>query len=425
MSLYHPSVSLRKTIVRHFVGMAILLSVLFSGLNFLNLYALEDEYFELRLEEEASYLLQEFQKTKEWKTPRAEYIKLYQRLEEFPGEIRAVLIEEPERREVRGENERYYHLYRFSGSQGPFLVAEVSEMLMVRSSREAIIWFLAVWTLLISLLAIFWGARIAQRTTKPLTELVNFISNLEPDEVRENFKQEYPNNEIGQLAHALEGYMSRIQKFIEREQNFSRDASHELRTPVAVIRGATELLIQDIDKLEVDQKQKLNRIINACTQMEQTVSTLLSLSRENEAISCCETLVLPVLEKVIVQQSHLLQGKPVEIAIHVERFDKLNIGESELHILLTNLIGNAFQYTQRGEVAIRFSNNQLSIEDSGDGIDEKLKRNVTDTWVKGSQSQGFGVGLSLVKRLCEYQGLKLDIEHLNIGTRITISRLLN
>ena len=91
-----------------------------------------------------------------------------------------------------------------------------------------------------------------------------------------------------------------------------------------------------------------------------------------------------------------------------------------LKVLLDNLIGNAFQYTQEGKVTIEIMNRTLIVADTGPGIDQSITGEITDPAVKGSQSTGYGFGLSIVKRLCEHQNWSLALSS-ERGTQISIT----
>jgi signal transduction histidine kinase len=91
-----------------------------------------------------------------------------------------------------------------------------------------------------------------------------------------------------------------------------------------------------------------------------------------------------------------------------------------LTVLLDNLIGNAFQYTQEGKVTIEMINNTLIVADTGPGIDQSISGVITDPAVKGSQSTGYGFGLSIVKRLCEHQRWSLALSS-DRGTQISVT----
>lgn len=91
----------------------------------------------------------------------------------------------------------------------------------------------------------------------------------------------------------------------------------------------------------------------ALLQLEQTVTTLLALAREERStawLSACASM--PVLERIVVEQSPLLEGKTVEVTIDVAHDTELALPASVLHILLSNLVGNAFAHTTAGEVVI-------------------------------------------------------------------------
>ena len=106
--------------------------------------------------------------------------------------------------------------------------------------------------------------------------------------------------------------------------------------------------------------------------------------------------------------------------IDVSANTHLLMHESDLLILLSNLIGNAFQHTQQGTVTIQSHDNQLHIIDTGKGIEESIQPHVTDLLMKGADSQGFGIGLSLVARLCEHQNITLKIKTNDQGTRVSL-----
>ncbi|OUS24584.1 hypothetical protein A9Q98_13585 [Thalassotalea sp. 42_200_T64] len=127
-----------------------------------------------------------------------------------------------------------------------------------------------------------------------------------------------------------------------------------------------------------------------------------------------------MIEQSIIDHSHLLDGKPVEVLVNDNCNTSVYAQPGMLKVLLDNLLSNAFQYTDLGEVTISFINEQLTIADTGPGIDQDISTNVTEPAVKGSQSTGYGFGLSIVKRLCEHQGWLLTVVS-DKGTTISVS----
>ena len=128
---------------------------------------------------------------------------------------------------------------------------------------------------------------------------------------------------------------------------------------------------------------------------------------------------MPLLEKAILDNRILLSGKQIEIDINDNCDVSLNANPDMLKVLLDNILSNAFKYTESGTVSLAFINNQLQIRDTGPGIEPAICGQVTDAGVKGSQSTGFGFGLSIVKRLCEHQGWQMAVESTK-GTTVTV-----
>lgn len=393
---------LRHRIVAAFLLSALLIALLFSLFNFVFLYSVEDVAFAHLLEEEALHQRQHWQQHGELAAPLREYVTVHASPAGFPAAVRNTLIDEPARREFFGDDGRHYHLATFQAAPGQpqvYLLAEVSEYLLVRPIRNRMLVFYAFSALAVLLIAGIIGYALARGATAPLTQLVEVMHDIKPDSRPQAFAAGFPDNEIGQLAAALEQALARIAAFVEREQNFTRDASHELRTPVAVVRSSTELL--ERQQLPDHAREQVQQIRAAALQMEQIVSTLLALAREAPVMAYSPVKLLPVLEKTIVQHAHLLRDKDVQLDIQVSETATVAVPAPVLSILLNNLVANAFHYTETGVIRIAWQNSTLEICDSGPGVEDHVVERLGEPLLKGKASTGFGLGLSIVKRLCD------------------------
>ena len=411
--------SIRKRIVIGFASLALLVALIFSLFNFLLIYVIEDSFIDGILKEEATRIEQAYNQNQVFPKLSRDYFQLFTDFESLPREIKKILKEEPERIEVPGEQGRHYHLYRSTSEPKFILVAEVSEILVVRPIREAIIIVLAIFSALMMLLSVFLGYWLANQTIRPLSALSQLVGDSTPESLPKAFSRQFQEDEVGVLARALESAISEIQDYIEREKNFSRDASHELRTPITAILGASEILLES--NLSEKDRGVVSRINRAAKQMAMTVNSLLTLARaeiSNEEKTVIK--VLPIVERIVIDNANLLEGKPVEVELEILESQSLECDEGVLSILLSNLVANAFQYTSAGIVKIVCKDNQIEISDSGSGIDGEIVDTVTENLVKGKNSKGFGIGLSIVKRICEYQKLKLEIVTDANGTRVKI-----
>ncbi|WP_440876566.1 sensor histidine kinase [Thalassotalea sp. PLHSN55] len=433
--------SLSRRIVAQFCIFTLFLSAIFGFLAFILLYNLEDSFIERDIDQEAQYLVNHYQQNQQWPAVRSAYFSLHFSTESLPKDMRETFIAEPQRKEFYGEAGRHYHLLTLStisninNVNNAYLLAEVSQKLLVRPVREGIFKLLIISALMLTVIAFIIAWLLGRKTAKPLKDLADLVDGVAPENIPNTFADKFPNNEIGILAQTLEHSMQQISKALERERCFTRDVSHELRTPVAVIKNSVELFQQKNNAQTADSANKaalnkesanrenteiVSRIGEAAVQMEQTVTTLLLLAREEHA-QAKQTLVplLPLIEQSIIEQSYLLEGKSVDVQVDDNCAVSVMAQQGMLKVLLDNLLSNAFQYTEQGKVIVSFNDNTLTIEDTGPGIEKDISQQVTEPAIKGSQSTGYGFGLSIVKRLCENQQWQLTVVS-EQGTRISI-----
>ncbi len=411
--------SLSRRIVAQFCIFTLVMSAIYGLLAFLLLYNLEDGFIERDVAQEAAFLTAGYQKNNQWPDVRSSHFSLHFSKDSLPQDMRMQSIEEPQRKEFYGEQGRHYHLYPFPQFEQTYLLAEVSEKLLVRPVRGGVLKLLLISGLALTFIAFVIAWLLGRKTAKPLKALADLVDGVAPEHIPDTFADKFPNNEIGVLARTLENSMQQISKALERERCFTRDVSHELRTPVAVIKNAVEVY-QAKYAASSEEAALINRIEQASIQMEQTVSTLLHLAREEHALAKQSSVkLLPLIEQSIIDHSYLLEGKEIEVDVNENCNAEIIGQQGMLKVLLDNLLSNAFQYTDSGMVKVSVEQNTLVIEDTGPGIDGDISHQVTEPAVKGSQSTGYGFGLSIVKRLCEHQHWTLTVES-HQGTRISV-----
>ncbi len=416
--------SLSRRIVSQFCLFTLFLSAIYGMLAFILLYNLEDNFIEREVAQEADYLIKQYQQTKLWPKVRSSYFSLHFSKDSLPNDMRSQSIEEPRRKEFYGNQGRHYHLYPLPEYQNTYLLAEVSQKLLVRPVRDGVLKLLLISGLSLTFIAFIIAWLLGRKTANPLKELADLVDGVAPENIPDTFADKFPNNEIGILARTLESSMQQISKALARERSFTRDVSHELRTPVAIIKNAVELHQQKDQQKQIAQEESktiISRIDEAAVQMEQTVTTLLHLAREEHAFAKQDSVqLLPLIEQSIIERSYLFEGKLVEVEVSDSCNVALVAQKGMLKVLLDNLLSNAFQYTEVGTVKLSFTSNTLIIEDTGPGIEQGISTQVTEPAIKGSQSTGYGFGLSIVKRLCEHQNWLLNVKS-EQGTSIYIS----
>ncbi len=280
--------------------------------------------------------------------------------------------------------------------------------------------FLGIGILVMTLLSALLGFWLAGRIIAPVGELAARVAGLQPEDHPAPLVEDFPRDEVGLLARDFDAYVQRLAAFIEREQAFTADVSHELLTPLAVIEGATEVLLDD-PGLDETRRSRVERIARSTREMSEMVSALLLLAREEKSdVSESGCVVSEVLQQVLEGHQHLLRHKSVEIKLDIQAQALLPVECTLLRVVLANLIRNAIYFTERGRVTICLDEKGVSVEDTGIGISREQMQRIFDRFYTGSAG-GEGIGLSLVKRICRRYGWNIDIESDGQGTRIQLA----
>lgn len=272
---------------------------------------------------------------------------------------------------------------------------------------DAMLWPLLASVLVSLLVSVMAGKWIAGRMLVPLQRLTQQVSRSAGSGPPAGWTDDYAgDNDLGPLAVAFEDSRRRVNAFVEREKEHTAQISHELRTPLAVVNGTVELLLAD-DRLSPKLRERILRMGEAGKHMAEVVSGLLLLAREPTTADRPAPLcsVEQALRAAIENHRYLLQGKPVEVKLHVNATPQLAAEPALLTIVLGNLIHNAYSYTASGTVNVQLDAGSVSIEDTGLGITSADLPHVFEPHFRGANTGGVpggaGMGLPLVKRICD------------------------
>jgi signal transduction histidine kinase len=255
------------------------------------------------------------------------------------------------------------------------------------------------------------GYLLAGLLVKQVTDLAERVRHLAPGDVQgATMIQPGQDEEVAQLAHALDDYQNRITRMLRREQEFTANVSHELRTPITTILTSCELLVTEPSFSE-RARVRIGMIEAAAGRMGEQLQALLFLARE-QALGIMEPVALAecvydAVEPVCTE----IYRKRLLFEVAVEPKAVLTLNRQALHTALVNLLRNAVQYTERGFIRVNFSQNRLSISDSGIGIEPYYLPLLYERFFRGStQGEGLGIGLAIVKRICDHYGWIIDVE---------------
>lgn len=259
---------------------------------------------------------------------------------------------------------------------------------------------------------------ISRRLVEPITALADRLTQIDPGQRHVRIGAQFAGNELEPIARSIDTFMERLDGFVEREQSFTATASHELRTPLAVMRGAVELLeTQTIGRPGAGKA--IARIQRAVREMTEFTDALLALSREPQSIAPAETTcdVYAVLARVVEDQRSVAPEKNIVMDL---RGGQLRVAAPESMVAMTlgNLVRNAVQHGTGADVLCRSQGRELVVSNAGELPAGQLE-NIPPRFT--SHPGGHGMGLYLVRRICERYGWAIRLENAGGGVTATIA----
>lgn len=237
---------------------------------------------------------------------------------------------------------------------------------------------------------------------KPARDLAQKMEALDPEQPSQRLSVDYPQAELHDIAVQTNRHLERVERFIERERSLLDQASHEFRTPIAVISGAVDVLTKQA--LPAQAKGPLERIRGTADNLTETMAALLYLSRERDVNAKEEiTRVDLILQELMQDHEHLLAFKPARFVLVECVSLSVNAPEAMVRIVIANLLRNAAENTQKGEVMVSLTPGRLRVTDAGEGFDAVEVARSYSAALQSSMKPGGGrgLGLFLTKRICE------------------------
>ena len=202
-------------------------------------------------------------------------------------------------------------------------------------------------------------------------------------------------------------FMKPVRERVDQIERFLNDITHELNTPIASLSMATD---QALKQGECTEKTLRNVSIST-KQLSDIYRSLSYLNfKKKEEIS--ELLQLDeVLKKSIVYYKPLADMKRITFKTDIQETTRV-VPEAQMTLLLGNLIGNAIKYSsQRSTIVITLNERIFTIRDEGIGIEKDKQKEIFEKFKRGTDySGGFGVGLNIVKSICDEHGIKIELD---------------
>ncbi|MBI4755865.1 MAG: HAMP domain-containing histidine kinase [Betaproteobacteria bacterium] len=351
--------------------------------------------------------------------PSTVILQGYVQDEHRPGEVPDYLTRLPDgRHDLMVGTLSYRAAVLERGGARYYLLYDISLQIR-REQRFAFL--LGVIVLAMTMFSALGGIWLSRTVVAPVAELAARVRHRGPDDWQQPLADDFPDGEVGELARVFDRQLLRMRAFMERERSFSADVSHELRTALAVILSTTEVLLAD-ERLGERQKARVARIERAARDMSELGTALLLMVREEQSLGAGSgCVVAEVVAEAVEKHRHLLGTRPVAVEVSTDPALVLPADCSLVDMLVSNLVRNAFSYTAEGRVTIRQDEHSLVISDTGKGIPADALDLVFVRHFRDMASEGAGIGLSLVKRICDRRGWQVRLQSREgSGTTVTV-----
>jgi heavy metal sensor kinase len=326
----------------------------------------------------------------------------------------------------------------YSGLVRKFVIGTAERRLLVFESlhrqEEFLKSVLSAFTLAIPLsivLASGGGYFLARRGLSPVVEMGTQAGRIGAHNLHQRLQVKNAEDELGHLAQSFNSLLDRLDQSFEQQRRFMADASHELRTPVAILFGEADVALSQASRSPEDYRESLDILRAEAKRLKHIVEDLFTLARA-DAGQYPLTLTDFYLDELITECSRSLRtlaaAKQITINCDTSKEMPIRADEALLRRMIVNLLDNAIKYTPPGgsvSVTWDFQDSQyrIIVSDTGQGIPSELQSRIFERFFRvdkarsrsENDSGGAGLGLSISRWIVQAHAGQLDLTRSDRG----------
>ena len=284
---------------------------------------------------------------------------------------------------------------------------------MLEEVRETFAWVIPIAILLASVGGYF----LARKSLAPVVAMSSQAGRISAKNLHERLPIQNAKDELGRLAASFNELLERVDQSFERQRRFMSDASHELRTPAAILRGESEVALSRTERSAEEYRESLAVLHAEAQRLTQIVEDLFTLTRADAGqypLSPHEFY----LDELVADCTHaarsLASAKQITLTCEVQEELPIRADEALLRRMILNLLDNAIKYTPAGGRVTVSSGRSgaeyaLSVTDTGAGIPAELQHRVFERFFRADKARtrgehdggGAGLGLSIARWIAE------------------------
>lgn len=316
------------------------------------------------------------------------------------------------------ENEFMPHRQLFYATQlhgQPYQIRVSEPMVESESLIQGIVYSEILLFLTLFIVLLLLNYNISNRLWAPFYKTVEKLKRYDVTR-HQNLKVEESHvTEFDELNRILTDMTGKIERDYRNLKQFTENASHEIQTPLAIIKSKMELLLQS-ENLNEEQLQQVQAAYQAANRLSKMNRALILLAKiENQEFHGVEIVDLQsLLEKHLSFYQELIQLRGLRLETHLNASPKLNIDLAVADLLIRNLLSNAIKHNQdHGIIVITLSDHELSVANTGNPYKEESSRLFERFYTQGAGKESLGLGLAIVQKICEVSDLRIDYRYEN------------
>jgi signal transduction histidine kinase len=340
--------------------------------------------------------------------PRSANLSIYLNSRDPTQPVPQHLVDLPEGiyHDIKLDGKNFHVQIASIGDDRVYIVTDITEIEHSEGLLHKI--FLGAWIILIVVL-FFIAFILSRKLSRPIAQLSEKLSSINPDQRGVRLGDQFADDEVGRIAQAFDSYTEKMDSYVEKQMAFAAMASHELRSPLTIIRTSADLIASRHDDPAIDEH--LDKIQRASANMANMIHALLAVTRDQPVENTFEPIALrPLVVEIINSLQPEIRAKHIDIDNSLDKTDCVRADKTLLTVVLINLIRNGVKHGENSSIRIDMADSNLSISDNGFGIDSEDLQHIFDFAYRGQNSQGYGVGLYISKLICDYLGWSLRLE---------------
>jgi len=277
------------------------------------------------------------------------------------------------------------------------------------------------------------GWFLARKSLSPIGYIVSKAQSITSQSLSERLTPRETGDEMDDLIRTINGMIARLESSFKRMAEFTVDASHELKTPLCVMKGEAEVLLSKARTTE-EYQEGLAHFIEQFDHLNRMINDLILLSKSDS--SQVELKLVPLRLDLLIQDiGNLFQvlAEQKNIALNIDTIQETVVMGDKIRLqqLFTNLIDNAIKYTSKGSVLVTGEKNEgmvlIKIKDTGIGIPIEEQEKIFKRFYRVDKSRsretgGVGLGLSIAEWVAHAHHGKIEVaSELNQGSTFTVS----